>query len=59
MRYLNNDDNRTSAIIELKTFAGGATASAFGGIVSGQLMESGATRLGVCSGLCDNFLEIT
>jgi hypothetical protein len=40
VRYVNSHENKTSAIIELKTFAGGATASAFGGIISGQVSAS-------------------
>lgn len=44
VRYVNSHENKTTAIIELKTFAGGATASAFGGIVSGQVSTSGFPR---------------
>uniref|UniRef100_A0A914WE88 Potassium channel domain-containing protein n=1 Tax=Plectus sambesii TaxID=2011161 RepID=A0A914WE88_9BILA len=44
VRYVNSHENKTTAIIELKTFAGGATASAFGGIVSGQVSAAGFPR---------------
>lgn len=38
MRYMNNtEEDSHGAIIELKTYAGGATASAFQGIVTGQI----------------------
>ncbi|VDM42895.1 unnamed protein product [Toxocara canis] len=38
VRYVNNsEEDSRGAIIELKTYAGGATASAFQGIVTGQI----------------------
>uniref|UniRef100_A0A0M3ITS8 PDZ domain-containing protein n=1 Tax=Ascaris lumbricoides TaxID=6252 RepID=A0A0M3ITS8_ASCLU len=38
VRYMNNtEEDSHGAIIELKTYAGGATASAFQGIVTGQI----------------------